>query len=78
MRKAKTYGAPKGSKRQIIYSKYVALMGNLVDEQIAIFEEDPKKKEWMKAMIKEYQSIIKNDVWDLVPRPKDKSVVPSR
>ena len=57
IREAETYGAPKGSKRQIIYSKHVALMGNLVDEQIAIFEEDPKKKEWMKAMIELYENI---------------------
>ena len=28
----------------------------------------------MDAMIKEYQSIINNDVWDVVPRPKEKSV----
>ena len=26
-------------------------------------------------MSAEYQSIVKNDVWDLVPRPKGKSVV---
>ena len=29
-------------------------------------------------MVKEYQSIIKNDVWEIVPRPKDKSVVSSK
>ena len=29
-------------------------------------------------MTEEYQSIIKNDVWDVVPRPKDKSVVSSK
>ena len=29
-------------------------------------------------MIKEYQSIMKNDVWDVVPRPKGKSVVTSK
>ena len=29
-------------------------------------------------MIEEYQSIIKNDVWDVVPRPKDKSIVSSK
>jgi len=29
-------------------------------------------------MIEEYQSIIKNDVWDVVPRPRDKSVVSSK
>jgi hypothetical protein len=29
-------------------------------------------------MLKEYKSIIKNNVWDIVPRPKDKSVVSSK
>ena len=29
-------------------------------------------------MIKEYQSIMKNDVWDVVPRPEGKSVVTSK
>ena len=29
-------------------------------------------------MVKEYQSIIKNDVWEIVPRPKYKSVVSLR
>ena len=29
-------------------------------------------------MMVEYQSIIKNDVWDVVPRPKGKSVVTSK
>ena len=29
-------------------------------------------------MVEEYTSIMKNDVWDIVPRPKGKSVVTSR
>jgi hypothetical protein len=29
-------------------------------------------------MKKEYQSIIKNDVWEIVPRPKSKDVVSSK
>ena len=29
-------------------------------------------------MLEEYKSIIKNNVWDIVPRPKDKSVVSSK
>jgi hypothetical protein len=29
-------------------------------------------------MTKEYQSIIKNDVWEIVPRPKSKDVVSSK
>ena len=28
-------------------------------------------------MIEEYKSIVKNDVWDIVPRPKGKSIVTS-
>ena len=53
-------------------------MCNLVDEEPTCFEEALKKKEWMQAMIEKYQSIIKNDVWDVVPRPKDKLVVSSK
>ena len=30
------------------------------------------------AMIEEYQSIMKNDVWDVVPRPEGKSIVTSK
>jgi hypothetical protein len=29
-------------------------------------------------MTKEYRSIIKNDVWEIVPRPKRKDVVSSK
>jgi hypothetical protein len=32
----------------------------------------------MDAMIKEYQSIIENDVWEVVPRPKKKDAVSSK
>ena len=29
-------------------------------------------------MVEEYQLILKNDVWDIAPRPKEKSVVSSK
>ena len=29
-------------------------------------------------MIEEYNTILKNDVWDVVPRPKNKSIVSSK
>jgi hypothetical protein len=29
-------------------------------------------------MIEEYHSIVKNDVWDVVPRPKERKVVSSK
>jgi hypothetical protein len=30
------------------------------------------------AMVEEYESIMHNDVWYVVPRPKEKSVVSSK
>ena len=50
----------------------MALMCNLVDKEAI------KHKEWSDAMVEEYQSIIKNDVWEVVPRLKHKSVVSSK
>ena len=29
-------------------------------------------------MTEEYESILRNDVWDIVPRPEEKSVVTSK
>ena len=37
-----------------------------------------KHPSWKEAMTEEYQSIMKNDVWEIVPRPKGKSVVSSK
>ena len=56
----------------------MALMSDLVDKEPSCFEEAIKQKEWVDAMVEEYQSIMKNDVWEIVPRPKDKSVVSSK
>ena len=53
-------------------------MCDLVDQELACFEEAMKKKEWVEAMTEEYHSIMKNDVWSIVPRPKDKAVVSAK
>ena len=44
-------------------------MCDLVDQEPTSYEEAIQKKEWVEAMTKEYQSIMKNDVWDIVPKP---------
>ena len=36
------------------------------------------KQVWKDAMHEEYQSIMKNDVWDVFPCPEGKSVVTSK
>jgi hypothetical protein len=38
----------------------------------------PFKKEWADAMTEEYQSIMKNEVWEIVPRSKNKDGVSYR
>ena len=53
----------------------MALMSDLVDKEPTCFEEAIKQKEWADAMVEEYQSIMKNDVREIVPIPKNKLVV---
>ena len=76
------YGAPEASIRTSKiskpYSSYVSLMCDLVDQEPTRYEEANQGKEWVEAMTKEYQSIMKNDVWDIVPKPENKSVVSSK
>ena len=76
---AKRHGVPEETIRERKnpnpYPSYVALMCDIIDKEPTCFEEATKQKEWVDAMVEEYQSIIKNDELEIVPRPKDKSVV---
>jgi hypothetical protein len=56
----------------------MALMTELVETEPSSFEEAVEKPVWVDAMVEEYESIVKNNVWEVVPRPADKSVVGSR
>jgi hypothetical protein len=49
-----------------------------MDAEPSNYEEAAEKRVWKNAIGEEYQSIVKNDVWDVVPRPKDKSIVSSK
>jgi hypothetical protein len=53
-------------------------MSQISDSEPSSFEEAVGSQVWKDAMMEEYQSIIKNDVWDIVPRPAKKSVVTSK
>ena len=76
------YGALDGSlresKRHCTYSSYVVLLSNIIGVEPSNYEEVVEKKVWKDVMLKEYQLIMKNDVWDIVPRPKRKSTVNSK
>ena len=68
---AERYGASEGSlresKRPCTYSSYVALLSDIIDAEPSSFEEAVEKQVWKDVMHEEYQSIMKNDVWDVVP-----------
>jgi hypothetical protein len=76
------YGVPQGTTRQVKrpkpFSSYTTLMCDLLEKEPTWFEQAIQMKEWADAMTEEYQSIIKNDVWKIVPRPKSKDVVSSK
>ena len=75
-------GAPnrtsKESKRPRPYPSYIALLCHIIDVKTFSYEEATKKKEWKDVIIKEYQSIMKNDVWDVVLIPEGISIVSSK
>lgn len=66
------------SKRPQRYGCYVALMSSLLDSEPSTYDEASKHPCWRDAMIEEYESIMHNDVWEIVSRPEGKSVVTSR
>ena len=65
-------------KRPNIYSSYIALMSEISKFEPFDVKEAIKHQHWKNAMTEEYNSILKNDVWDIVPTPKNKLVVSSK
>jgi hypothetical protein len=71
-------GTSRKSKRLKRFSSYATYMMKLLDEEPTTFEEAVQKGQWKEVMAEEHQSIMKNEVWEIVPRPKEKSVVASK
>eukprot|EP00253_Pinus_taeda_P011368 PITA_11368 len=53
-------------------------MNTVIQNEPSSFTDVIKHQVWKDAMTEEYESIMKNDVWDVVPRPQDKAVVTSK
>jgi hypothetical protein len=60
------------------FCNYLAMVSNIKESEPSTFEEAIGQQVWKDAMVEEYSSIMKNDVWEVVPRPKGKSMVTSR
>ena len=39
------------------------------------FQEAVQEPTWVDVIVEEYDSIVKNSAWEIVPRPVDKSMV---
>jgi hypothetical protein len=71
-------GTFRKSKRPKRFSSYATYMMKLLDEEPTTFEEAVQKGQWKEAMTEEHQCIMENEVWEIVPRPKEKFVVTSK
>jgi hypothetical protein len=60
------------------FPTYIALMSSIIDIEPSNFEEAIVEQVWQDAMTEEYNSIMKNDVWEIVPRLDWKFVIDSR
>ena len=68
----------KESKTPKRYSSYLAQVTSLCKSEPTTYEEASAHQVWRDAMMEEYNSIMKNEVWEVVPRPEGKSVVTSK
>jgi len=79
---AKKFGAPKKRARERTpaerFCTYVAMVTNIVESKPSSYEETTNHQIWREAMVEEYASIMKNDVWEVVRRPEGKHFVTSR
>ena len=53
----------------------MALMRKCIATEPSSFEEAMEDPAWVDAMVEEYDSIVRNSAWEIVPRPEGKSVV---
>jgi hypothetical protein len=56
----------------------MALMTSIIDLEPSSYEEVASQQVWRDAMVEEHNSIMHNDVWEIVSRPEGKSILTSR
>jgi hypothetical protein len=70
--------AVRESKSPERFCSYIEMVSSIREFEPSTFGEASGRQVWRDAMMEEYNSIMKNDVWEVVPRPEGKSVVTSR
>jgi hypothetical protein len=78
---AQNEGAPTSQRIQRQYpdqfTRYMALMSKCIVTEPSFFQEAVQDPTWVDVMVEEYDSIVKNNAWEIFLRPVDKSVVGS-
>ena len=54
------------------------MVTELINSKPSIFGEAAQHDVWQEAMVEECDTIMKKQVWEVVPRPQGKKVVGSR
>jgi hypothetical protein len=71
LQEAEEHAAPQNtsreSKRPKRCSSYFSAMSHIIDSKPSCHGEATGEQVWQDDMTEEYQSILKNDVWDSVP-----------
>ena len=79
---AHNVGVPTSHRRQRQspdqFTGYMALMRKCIVTDPSSFQEAAQEPTWVDAMVEEYDSIVRNSAWEIIPRLVDKSVVGSR
>jgi hypothetical protein len=70
--------AVRESKPPKRFCSYIAMVSSIRESEPSTFEEATSRQVWRDFMMEEYNSIMKNDVWEVVPRPEVKSTMTSR
>jgi hypothetical protein len=82
LKEEEKHATPKGTfierKKPDKYIGLIARLNLVIESKPSTFDEDVKHKAWKYSMIEEYESILKSDVWEVVPRPQGKLVVISK
>jgi hypothetical protein len=60
------------------FGSYLAMVTSISDTERQTFAQAVDQQVWREAMLEEYDSIVRNDVWEVVLRAVGKSIVTSR
>ena len=60
------------------FCSYLAAVTDPDHFEPSSFQEVVDQRVWRDAMVEEYDSIMRNEVWEVVPRLEGKSMVTSR